>query len=72
MKNETVEAETVERKAGLIGSLSSLARALTAQCFLHHCSFCGCVLISTNVALRYFSDLCPECTKKIRTSQGGN
>ncbi len=84
MKNETVEKGKLEVKAGLTAAtLPWWARVLIAQHseavfpsaerrHIHHCSDCGCVLISTRIALQYFSDRCPECSTKNQKSKGGN
>jgi Zn finger protein HypA/HybF involved in hydrogenase expression len=84
MKNETVEIGKLEGKVGLTAAtLPWWARVLIAQhaeaafsainpYHLHHCSDCGCVLISTNIAYQYFSNRCPECSKNNRSFQGGN
>ena len=84
MKNETVEKKETERKAGLsAATLPWWARVLIAQHseaafpmvdthHIHHCSDCGCVLISTKVAYQYSSDCCLDCSKKNRSPQGGN
>jgi hypothetical protein len=83
MKNEMVEIERLEGKVGLTATtLPWWARVLIVQHaeaafpavdphHIHHCSDCGCVLISTRIACQYFSDCCEECSKK-RLSQGGN
>lgn len=82
MKNETIEIGKLEGKVGLTAAtLPWWAKVLIAQHaeeafpmigprHLHHCSSCGCVLISTRIAYQYFSDICPECSRK--NSQGGN
>ena len=84
MKNETVGAGKREGKVGLsVATLPWWARVLIVQHseatfhsidphYVHHCSDCGCVLISTKIAYQYFSDVCPECSKKIQSSQGEN
>ena len=83
MKNETNDIRQAEKKAGLTaGRLPWWARVLIAQhakaAFrttesygVHHCSDCGCVLISMSIVYQYFSCLCPECSKKIQSTQGG-
>lgn len=84
MENKMIEKEKLEGKAGLnTAILPWWARVLIAQHteaafptadrrHIHHCSDCGCVLISTNMAYQYSSGLCPECSTKKQKSQGGN
>lgn len=87
MKNQTMQAEENKEKVGKVGltaaTLPWWARVLIAQhseaAFpsmnphkIHHCSDCGCVLISTSIAYQYSFGHCPECSTKKRTSQGGN
>lgn len=81
MKNKTVGAEESEKKADQsAAALPWWAKAFIARSAetvspmtdfhhtLHHCSKCGCALISTNVAYRYSPALCPECSTKNSTS----
>ena len=84
MKNETVEKGKLEGKVGLsAATLPWWAKVLIAQHVaatfttasphhIHHCSDCGCVLISTSIASQYVSNLCFDCSPKKRISQGGN
>jgi hypothetical protein len=84
MKNEMIGIERSGGKIGLTAAtLPWWARVLIVQhteaafpevdpYHIHRCSDCGCVLISTRIAYQYFSDSCPECSKKNRSFQGGN
>jgi len=83
MKNEASRTNKTEKKVGLnAAALPWWARVFMAQHshialptvnphHIHHCSDCGCVLISTDMAYRFAPALCPECCEKKR-SQGGN
>jgi hypothetical protein len=76
MKNETVVKGKAEGKTGLTTTtLPWWAKVLIAQHVeaafpaidphhIHHCSDCGCVLISTRIAYQYFPDVCPDCSNK--------
>lgn len=80
MKNETVGAKKLEGKAGLsAATLPWWAKALIAQHsessfpastshHLHHCSYCGCALISTSATYPYAFDLCPDCHERLKTT----
>ena len=84
MKNDTVRATKMEEKTGfnsaafpwrekgLIAQNSEASFPASGSQHIHYCSKCGCVLISTAVARQYATNLCPECSDKIQTSQGGN
>ncbi len=80
MKNEMNKMGNGEGKAGLTeATLPRWAKVLIARHtealfpssvphVINHCSDCGCVLISTSIARQYFSDLCPECSQRSKTT----
>jgi len=83
MNNETVGQAKSEGKAGLTAAtLPWWAKVLIAQhcdsAFpmacphqVHHCSHCGCVLISTRTAYRFSSGVCLECGSRKNAPKGG-
>ena len=83
MENEMGEISKAEGKAGLTAAtLPWWAKVLIAQhsesafptvCpqHIHHCSDCGCVLISTRTASRFSSGVCLECEARKDAPKGG-
>lgn len=84
MKKEIGKIRNAEGKAGLTAAtLPWWAKVLIAQHsgagipsnhlrHMHHCVNCDCVMICTNKECGNFQISCPECSKKNRSSQGGN